>query len=285
MRWQRWFRFAVCALVATTPARAQSEPRLVAAVRLAQDGLTDSARAVVRRILAATEPADPGYPEMLYTSGVIAGTERERRIALRRVVVEYAASDWADDALLLLAQLDYASGNPGGAVTQAARLLADYPGSPLTLTAALWGARAASDLHDGSEACRIADIGLRAPGADVEARNQLEYQKQRCVALIAQTADSAARGPASKPDSAAAAPAQPAPSRGPRVQVIAAPTKAKADQTVAALKRIGITAVVVKESAFYKVRTIPYPTRAAAQAAIARIRAKLGAKPFLVPEK
>lgn len=284
MIWQRWFRFAVVALAVATPARAQSEPRLVAAVRLAQDGLTDSARAVVRRLIAATEPSDPGYPELLYTAGVIAGTERERRIALRRVVVEYAMSDWADDALLLLAQLDYASGNPGGAATQAARLLADYPGSPLTLTAALWGARAASDLRDGAEACRMADIGLRAPGADVEARNQLEYQKQRCGAIIAQAADSAARQPAPQPDSASA-PAQPGPSRGPRVQVIAAPTRAKADQTVGALKRIGIPAVVVKESGFYKVRTAAFPSRAAAQAAIAKIRAKLGAKPFLVPEK
>lgn len=277
-------RFLAVTLAAASPARAQSEPRLVAAVRLAQDGLADSARAVVRRLIADAKPSDPGYAELLYTAGVVAGTEYDRRIALRRVVVEYAASEWADDALLLLAQVEYASGNPGGAMTQAARLLLDYPESPLAMVASLWGARAASDLRNGTEACRMADLGLRAAGNDIESRNQLEYQKQRCLAIVAQAADSAARAQPTAPDSAAPAPTPP-PARGPRVQVVAAPTKAKAEQTVAGLKRIGIAATIVREAGFYKVRTGPYASRAEAQAAIAKIRARLGAKPFLVAEK
>ncbi len=54
---------------------AQSDPRLVSAVRLAQDGLSDSARAVVGRILAATAATDSLVPEVLFTAGLLAATE------------------------------------------------------------------------------------------------------------------------------------------------------------------------------------------------------------------
>jgi hypothetical protein len=276
----------------------QTDSRLVAAVRLAQDGLPDSARAVVRRLLTTTDPGDANYGEMLYTAGLIAATEYDRRIALRRVIVEYASSAWADDALLLLAQVDYANGNPGATVAQTSRLLADYPASPLIPTAAFWGARAASDLRNGAEACRIADAGLTATTDDVELRNQLEYQKQRCTALVAQAGDSAAR-PGSRDSTVPVAPT-PAPSptpspapppvapvevKGFRVQAIAAPTQAKADQTITALKGIGLDARTVREGGYFKVRIGPFGTKPEALKAMATIRARLGLKPFLVVDK
>ncbi len=282
----RWLGiFLTLGLVATRPTFGQTDARLVAAVRLAQDGLPDSARAVVRRLMAATPSADSAYAEILYASAVVAATEYDRRIALRRVIVEYATSDWADDALLLLTQVEYANANPGGASAQAARLLADYPASPLVPVAAFWGARAAGDLRNGAEACRMVDLGLKAPGEDVELRNQLEYQKQRCSAIATQIADSATRASSAHPDSTTRPGPTPPPTKGFRVQVVAAPTKARADQTIAALKRMGIAAVVVKEAGFHKVRTAAFTTRAEAQAAIGRIRTKLGGKPFLVADK
>lgn len=291
--------FAAAGLVSARSA-AQTDTRLVAAVRLAQDGLPDSARAVVRRLLASTDPADSVYGEMLYTTGLIAATEYDRRIALRRVIVEYASSPWADDALLLLAQVEYANGNPAAAVAQTGRLLADYPTSPLVPTAAFWGARAAADLRNGTEACRMAEAGLAAPTEDVELRNQLEYQKQRCAALLAQAADTAARQPAR--DTAAPAPktpprgaertpvSPPAPApapaeRGYRVQVIAAPTQAKADQTISRLKQAGFEGSVTKEGGYFKVRVGPFPTKAEAQRAMAKIRTRLGMQPFLLSDK
>src|SRR4029079_15819175 len=63
--------------------RAQPGPGLVAAARLAQDGLSDSARAVAGRILQSLQPTDSLYPEALYTLGLLAATERERRLQLR----------------------------------------------------------------------------------------------------------------------------------------------------------------------------------------------------------
>ena len=185
--------FGIALLSVGSPVRlsAQSDPRLVSAVRLARDGMSDSARSVVARILAATEPGDSTYAEVLYTAGLVAGTERDRRVAFRRVVVDYAQSSWADDALLQLAQLDYASGNPEGTVRQVEQLIRDYPESPFHAAAALWGSRAANDRRDPGTGCRLADTGLAAVGNDVELRNQLEFQRQRCRSLGAMQAEAA----------------------------------------------------------------------------------------------
>src|SRR5690606_40475677 len=60
---------AVAVLAAQPPTRlsAQSAPQLVAAVKLAQDGQGDSARADLRRMLDATPTGDTLYPQILYT--------------------------------------------------------------------------------------------------------------------------------------------------------------------------------------------------------------------------
>ena len=144
-------------LALTGPLSAQSDARLVTVVQLTQDGMADSARAVIKSLLERTDPTDSVYPEMLYTSAIVAATEYDRRIALRRVVVEYSTSPWADDALMLLGQVEYANSNPGAALAQFSRLVSDYPASPLIATAAFWGARAAGDLRDGATACLLAE--------------------------------------------------------------------------------------------------------------------------------
>jgi cell division septation protein DedD len=289
-------------------------------VRLAQDGFADSARAVIKRLLDAAQPADSGYAELLYTSGLVAATDAERRTALRRVIVEYSQSAWADDALLLLGQTEYANGNPGATVTQIDKLLNDYPTSPLLAVGALWGARAASDLGNPAVACRMATAGIAAPNDDVEIKNQLEYQKQRCSALaVAKTVDTApsptpppgdssvsrraaekaadksktsgktAGKPAVKsvdqPAEAKPTPTKPARAGQFSVQIIAAPSEARADQEMATLKNTGFDGFVVHEGPFFKVRAGPYATKAEAQQALASIRAKLKGQPFIVVAK
>lgn len=273
--------------LAPAPAGAQTDARLASAVQLAQNGMADSARALVQRVMVATQPSDSLYPEVLYTSGIVAATEYDRRIALRRVIVEYSTSPWADDALLLLGQVDYANANPAAALAQFARLVGDYPTSPLIAVAAFWGARAASDIQNGAEACRLADIGLAARTEDVELKNQLDYQRQRCTAIASVQRDTARPAPAMgtppKPTPAAAEPPRAAaPTKGIWVQIIAAPNQAKADETVAAAKRAGYPAVVVSEGGYFKVRAGPFPTRNDGNAALAKIRARMGGKPFLV---
>jgi cell division septation protein DedD len=254
-------------------------------VRLAQDGLSDSARAVVGRILGSLEPGDSLYAEALYTMGFLAATEADRRLHLRRVVVDYAQSDWADDALLQLAQLDYAVGNTEATVRQIEVLLRDYPATPVAGIAAFWGARAAGDRRDAATACRMADAGLLAAGSDVELRNQLEFQKQRCQGLASMAAESA-RSPAAAPRRPAEEPPGRTPTRAARsgyfVQVSAVRTQAAANTEIARVKRAGYTAIVVRESGLLKVRVGAFRTRGEADAAASEIRIRIGARPFVV---
>lgn len=277
-------------------AAAQNDPRLAAAVRLAQDGLSDSARALTGRLLAVLQPTDSLYPEALYTLGLLAATERARRLEFRRVVVDYAQSAWADDALLQLAQLDYAGGDAAAALRQVEQLLRDYPGSSLTAAAALWGARAAGDRRDAAAACRLADTGLSAVGGDVELRNQLAFQKQRCQGLAALAADSARKALAdslvkARSDSlvrarasrATGRPVQPtARTPGYFVQVSAVTTQAAAATESERVKRAGYTPIVVKEGGYLKIRAGSFATRAEAEAALGQIKERLGGHPFLV---
>lgn len=295
--WRVSLLLAMLGVAAAGRLEAQNDPRLMAAVRLAQDGLSDSARAVAGRILQSLQPTDSLYPEALYTLGLLAATERERRLQLRRVVVDYAQSAWADDALLQLAQLDYAAGNPAATVRQVEQLLRDYPDAPVIPMAALWGARAAGDRREAATACRMVDAGLALVGADVELRNQLEFQRSRCQSLAAQATDSARAAVAdslakAQADSLARArgsrrPAArpPAPGRsqpGFYVQISAVLTQAAADDELGRAKRAGYTAVVVKEGGYLKIRAGAFRTRPEAEAALTQLKTRLGGHPFLV---
>ncbi|HSR15111.1 MAG TPA: SPOR domain-containing protein [Gemmatimonadales bacterium] len=262
---------ALALLAANLPA--QTEPRLVAAVQLARDGQGDSARAAAGRILSSTRPTDPIYPEVLYTVAVVASSTQDKRLYLQRVAVEYSQSEWADDALLQLAQLDYAAADAAGTVAQVRRLLADYPLSPLRPMAALWGARAAFDVRENPLGCQWADLGVNEAGDQIELRNQLEFQRERCRALMA--ADTGRAGaPATRPAT---------PPAGPQwlVQVAALRTREAADRAIAELNRMKYQAFTFREDGLWKVRAGPFPSREAAEAAVEPIRRRLSGRPYV----
>jgi len=172
-------------------------------MRLAQEGLGDSARAVVQRVVEATDPADTLYPQALFTRAVVGANPQDMRRDLQRVAVEYSSSSWADDALLRLAQLDFATGELEGASRDLERLRLDYSSSPLYAQAAFWAARVYFDLRKPPSACRWVAEGLPRAGNDLELRNQLAFYSQRCggVALDTATAGGRAGGQAGSTES------------------------------------------------------------------------------------
>jgi hypothetical protein len=203
-------------------ASAQSDPRLVDAVRAAQEGRSDSARTIVDRLLAATPPTDTLYPQILYTQAMVAGTAGDMRRLLQRVTVEYGTSSWADDALLRLVQMDYATRNFDGAARNLERLKLDFPATPLLPQAAYWAGRTYFDANNPTAACRWLADGMAQARNDVEVQNQLGYLYQRCD-LRADTGAQAAATDTARADStgrvppgaqAAAAPPPGAPSPG-----------------------------------------------------------------------
>ena len=92
------------------PASGQQDSLLQNAIRLATEGQADSARALTAAWIARLTPSDSAYPEALYAAGVVAGDTERALTYLRRVSIEYARSEWADDALLRMSQIAFAEG-------------------------------------------------------------------------------------------------------------------------------------------------------------------------------
>ena len=249
---------------------------------------------------------------------MVADNASDMRRSLQRVVVEYPTSDWGDDALVRLVQMDYATRSFDAAARNLERLRQDFPLTPLYAQAAYWAGRTYFDLKNPARACEWLADGMARVGDNLELQNQLGYLYQRCgvkivsdssgadstrapgdttrVADSTRAADSAraqtpgptadttrtAGRPSTRPRAdTAAAPARPAPARY-RVQVAAVATPGAADDAADAAEKLGYPAVIVRERGLYKVRAGAFPTRDAAQAAARRIKSSVGGNPFVV---
>jgi SPOR domain/Tetratricopeptide repeat len=267
---------AVAALHRVAAAQAPLDPRLQTVVTLAQSGRTDSARAVVRRLLASLSPQDSIYPEALYVRGaMLASDPQSAATSLQRVVVEYGRSSWADDALLRLSQLYEAQNDPASAIQSVERLRRDYPDSPLLPRAAFVGARSAFDLRDEGRGCSYIRDALAGAGDDIEFKNQVGFYSERCqtsstsVAATRTNVDTQTRRAAGRF----------------AVQVLMGKSAPQIDDMLNRLKTMGYAAHVVRDSSGYmKLRVGPYPTRDAAQRAQGQLKTRFGGQPFLVEE-
>jgi hypothetical protein len=258
-----------------TPAGAQEDPRLLDALRLAQEGRSDSARARVNQLLQATPPSDTLYPQVLYTLGLVSGSLPEMRKLYSRVAVEHPYSSYADDALYRLALLDYAAGSFSDVIRQLERLAGDYPDSPLLGPASEWAARTYFDQKRPREGCRWLALGMPRAGDDVELQNRLEYLNGRCAALAADTVKAPAESVTTEP---AKSPA------GYAVQIGAVNSRQTADKLLADLKSMSMSGYVVPAGSLFKVRAGPFGDRAAADQAQTRLKSRFGGSPFVVKE-
>ena len=284
----------VLALVALTACRlaAQQQSQLTAALRLAQDGRIDSARATLKRMEQSTVPTDTLFPGILYSSALISPTAEEVRQRLQRVIVEFPFSRWAEPSMIALAQLDYANGDPAGAGRTLDKFRTDHATSSLYPIAALWGARAGFDVNDSSVACQWVRDGLSRAGDDASTRAELAALGRRCA--VAGTVN-VAQAPAPPPPAPTAAvptappvpdtivrPAVAATPDAYSVQIVAANSQEAADEILDRARKAGFKGVIVKDGGYFKVRLGQYATRAEASAAAAKARAKLGGTPFVV---
>jgi len=142
-------------IIPTFQLSAQTDARLLEALRLAQSGQVDSGRAIVRRLLATLPPGDSSFPQALLAAAKIAPDARTVASNLNRIVVEYGTGPWADDALLLLTQLYFAQHDPAQTVQFAERLNSDYPDSPFRPRANFYAARAYFELKNETRGCEL----------------------------------------------------------------------------------------------------------------------------------
>ena len=257
---------------------AQTDPRLVEALRLAQSGQIDSGRAIVRRVLTTLQPSDSVYPQALLAAAKIAPDASVVSSNLNRIVFDYGSSAWADDALLLLTQLYYAQHDPTRTIDAAERLNRDYPDSPLRSRANFSAARSYFELKNETRGCELIQQSLDGADstADVEFKNQVSFYAARCSPTGAST---------TTPPADTSKATAPTAARGYSVQVLAVKSAAQVDDMLTRLKVMGFTARVVRDSAgFFKVRVGPYPTRDEAARTQQRLKTRVGGQPFVVEE-
>jgi hypothetical protein len=256
---------------------AQTDSRLVEALRLAQSGQVDSGRVIIRRLLATLPPSDTSYPQALLAAAKIAPDAATVGSNLNRIVVEYGTSPWADDALLLLTQLYYAQRDPAQTVQAAEHLNRDYPDSPLRPRADFTAARAYFELKNEPRGCELIQQALDGAGEDVEFKNQVSFYAARCgTPSTTSTTPSTDSSPKTSTGSGVHAYT---------VQVLAVKSAAQVDDMLTRLKVMGFDARVIRDSTgYFKVRVGRYATHDEAARTQQRLKTKIGGQPFVVDE-
>lgn len=233
--------------------------------RLVVAGDRSSARYLADSLIAALPHESSRIADALYWRAASAPSAVDAERDYLRITVEHPYSRRAPDALLALAQLEFARGNRSAARRRFDRLLADYPSGKHVARASLWSGRLAMEERDMVTGCATLDAGRAHVAAeDVELRNQFDYFVSQCARLPATPADTVATpSPDSTPARAAAF----------SVQVAAYTAQRDATSLAAHLKQRGYDARVVGNGAPYRVRVGRYATREEASAALTKMKA------------
>lgn len=165
---------------AQTPAR-PTDPVFVRAQGLVSDGNGTAGRALIDSVIAATPPTARLYPEALFWRASLASNAADAESDYKHIVIDYPLAPQAEDALLRLAQLELARGDREGALIHLQRIPRDYPRSKSLARASYWTARVLLEKNDIPSACAANASALAQAGdAEIELRNQIQYQGQRC---------------------------------------------------------------------------------------------------------
>lgn len=166
--------------VAQTPGR-PTDPVFVRAQALVSDGNGVEGRALIDSVIKATSPTARLYPEALFWRASLASNAAAAESDYKHIVVDYPLAPQAEDALLRLAQLELSRGDREGALIHLQRIPRDYPRSKSLARANYWTARVLFEKNDIPKACAANASALAQVGAaEIELRNQIQYQGQRC---------------------------------------------------------------------------------------------------------
>jgi cell division septation protein DedD/TolA-binding protein len=161
----------------------------VKAQQMVSNGEAAAGRALIDSLIGAAQPRTPRYAEALYWRAALAGSAADAERSYRQIVVDYPLSPRVDNALLRMGQLELTRGDREAALQHFQRLTLEHPGSPLRAKASYWTARAYLEKNDLKHACAAnADALSHALASDVELRNQIDYQNQRCAGVAVPTA-------------------------------------------------------------------------------------------------
>ena len=305
------FASCVATLATAQAAPRPTDPVFIRAQTLVSDGNGAAGRAVIDSVLAATPPGARLYPEALFWRASLASNAADAESDYKHIVVDYPLAPQAEDALLRLAQLELARGDRDGALAHLQRISRDYPRSKSLARANYWTARVFFEKNDIPNACAANANALSETGGDeIELRNQIQYQGQRCpstptsVASVKPPTVNTSKPPTAAPPAQAAPvtastpptnagnsadpvikPADTIPARAssseakpsvvdPPVPPKSSPTKPDAQKLASSLVKRGYQARVDGDTIPFRVRIGRYSTASDAEKALVKIKAK-----------
>jgi cell division septation protein DedD len=184
---------------AQVPSR-PADPIFVRAQTLVSDGNGVAGRALIDSVIAKTPPTSQLYPQALFWRATLAANAADAESDYKHIVVDYPLAPQAEDALLRLAQLELARGDRDGALNHLQRIPRDYPRSKSLARASYWTARVLFEKNDIPSACAAnANALAQADVSEIELRNQIQYQGQRCPTAAAVATTAAAATPTTTP--------------------------------------------------------------------------------------
>lgn len=236
---------------------------LVRVSQLVATGDRSTARTLADSLLQVISAESPAYAEALYWHAFTAANAAEAERGYLRLTIEYPLAARAEDALLLLSQLEFARGDKAAALHHLDRLIRDYPTGKNIGRASFWTARIAMEMGDTSRACAaLTQARAQLSAEDVETRNQADYYAARCL-----------QPPATSDSSTAGRTLETPPTRQYSLQVAAYKTKREADVLARRLRTRGFDSRVTHDGTWYRVRIGRYASRADADKARERAKA------------
>jgi cell division septation protein DedD len=215
------------------------------AQQMVANGDAAGGRKLADSVANAAPSGTAAYAEGLYWRATLAANARDSEQAYRQIIVDYPLSGRVADALLRIGQLESARGENAAALQHFQRLVLEHPRSPLRAEASYWVARLYFDANDPSHACAAnSDALASAPASNVELKNRIDFQQQRCRGVtLATNAPAAAAAPEAVPAKNVPATSAPKPPVKPAPKVAAAASEvAKESTNEAAKKASGNTA-------------------------------------------
>ncbi len=268
----RFVCIALCLLaLPLAPGGAQQVPPdsvFARAQRLVNEGEGAAGRALIDSLVRATPERSPARADALYWRAQLAPDAAAAQRDFILLIVEYSLTPRAADALLGLAQLEFARGALADARRHLERLVLDHARTPAATEGWFWLGRTRIDSGELAAGCAALDSARAAlPATDVERRNQVNFAAQPCRALAAGAVPPSAPSP---PPATASRPQW-------SVQVAAFTARADADRFAATLKRRGYDTRVwdaTPNRSRYRVRIGFFATRAEAQALVNKLKSE-----------
>lgn len=167
------------------------------AQQMVANGDAAGGRKLADSVANAAPAGTAAYAEGLYWRATLAANARDSEHAYRQIIVDYPLSGRVPDALLRIGQLESARGENAAALQHFQRLVLEHPLSPLRAEASYWIARMYFDANDAPHACAAnSDAMANAPVSNVELRNRIDFQQQRCRGVTLATNAAPASTPA-----------------------------------------------------------------------------------------